>query len=712
MKQFVLTALLATFSFGLFAQDYSIAFQVPDVPFTLCATGTGAPNNTNVLVGALDLGIDGCDTEFTWSAPAELILTGTTSGSISDASAASLFMNIAADPGANPGTYFVDLELVSDPGCGTGSGVIISTFFTVNVSKLPSTTIGTPDGTVICDMMPVTLVGNSGVNDATYSWAPDGQNTSTISTNNATTHTLTSTNVCGSSAAGVTLTINREPEITITATDTELCDGESGDLTANITNGANGVMWLWTQTAETTQTISVTDSDTYEVTGTNVCGSDSEMVTITNNRTPEVNVTPNDPLFCDGGSIALTAQLLNNPQNVSYSWSPNGESTQSITANTAETYSVTVTNTCGMGSASEDVEINFSPDAGIDASAPLICDGGNVTLTATEDNGASGLSYSWSPGGEVGQNIVVNTTNTYSVTITNTCGMDNASFDLNMTGTSPSITSSSCMSDGGTAMMEAMVTADDPDLLGLTFTWKADGVPLTFPYPSGIQIVNTDFTSEIRVDDLVFNGVVFTCCVENSCGIVDVDCVANLPVELLYFNATPVDQDVALKWATASEIDNDFFSIERSFDGEKFEVIKEVSGAGTTFEEVTYNYTDRNVAAFATGQFAYYRLKQTDFDGTFAYSEVVTIPLKDLNGLNIISVANESGTVRVKYQAPTDGQSDLSIISLDGRVMHTQVLNHQKGQNEVIVSADQLPTGIFLLQIANGQEQVTQKFVR
>mgnify|MGYP005811162025 CR=1 FL=1 len=94
-----------------------------------------------------------------------------------------------------------------------------------------------------------------------------------------------------------------------------------------------------------------------------------------------------------------------------------------------------------------------------------------------------------------------------------------------------------------------------------------------------------------------------------------------LPVELVSFNARLNNDVVDLNWRTASELNNHFFTIERTADIERFEPIFKTDGAGTTNQPVDYAHTD---TAPLYGR-SYYRLKQTDFDGSSTYSKVVTV---------------------------------------------------------------------------------------
>ena len=94
-----------------------------------------------------------------------------------------------------------------------------------------------------------------------------------------------------------------------------------------------------------------------------------------------------------------------------------------------------------------------------------------------------------------------------------------------------------------------------------------------------------------------------------------------LPVTLLYFKGWNEGFVNELEWKTASEKNNDRFEIERSADGDHFEVIGVVAGNGTTDKPVIYRWTDNNPLKGNN----YYRFRQVDFDGAFEYSEIIRV---------------------------------------------------------------------------------------
>jgi len=97
------------------------------------------------------------------------------------------------------------------------------------------------------------------------------------------------------------------------------------------------------------------------------------------------------------------------------------------------------------------------------------------------------------------------------------------------------------------------------------------------------------------------------------------NCSSPLPIELLNFNVKPINNDnVKINWQTASEINHDYFTIERSKNGTDWENFKIIKGAGNSSSLLNYNTIDYTPYE----GISYYRLKQTDFDGQFSYSNI------------------------------------------------------------------------------------------
>lgn len=114
----------------------------------------------------------------------------------------------------------------------------------------------------------------------------------------------------------------------------------------------------------------------------------------------------------------------------------------------------------------------------------------------------------------------------------------------------------------------------------------------------------------------------------------------NLPIELLYFKGSVYNSDNILHWSTASEDNNDYFTIEKTKDGIDWEIVTRESGAGNSSNQLYYSSVDENVESIIN----YYRLKQTDYDGRFKYSDIISIDnRRNLESKEIVKITNILG---------------------------------------------------------------------
>ncbi|MEI6348300.1 MAG: T9SS type A sorting domain-containing protein [Bacteroidota bacterium] len=108
-----------------------------------------------------------------------------------------------------------------------------------------------------------------------------------------------------------------------------------------------------------------------------------------------------------------------------------------------------------------------------------------------------------------------------------------------------------------------------------------------------------------------------------------------LPIELLSFNAECYKTAVNISWSTASETNNKSFSVEKSYNGDQWSSIAELLGAGNSNHLINYHYLDINSSGIT-----YYRLKQTDFDGAYTYSEAIAVNCESSNNNQVIVYPN------------------------------------------------------------------------
>jgi predicted SpoU family rRNA methylase len=166
-----------------------------------------------------------------------------------------------------------------------------------------------------------------------------------------------------------------------------------------------------------------------------------------------------------------------------------------------------------------------------------------------------------------------------------------------------------------------------------------------------------------------------------------------LPVKLISFNATLANEKVNCTWETASEINNDYFTLEKSKDGRSFEAVGNVKGQGNSNRNIRYNYTDNN----PFGGISYYRLKQTDFDGKYTYSTIVKVGLTE-KLTSEIYLYYENNTPIIKINSLVENNAIVEIINLNG----TKLLSNEQpiisGENTFAINGN-ITTGLYLLKV-------------
>ncbi len=165
-----------------------------------------------------------------------------------------------------------------------------------------------------------------------------------------------------------------------------------------------------------------------------------------------------------------------------------------------------------------------------------------------------------------------------------------------------------------------------------------------------------------------------------------------LPIELLSFNAHLIENKVELKWSTASEINNDYFTIEKSYDVIDWDVIGIIDGAGNSNQILNYQYLDTKLKGIQ-----YYRLKQTDFDSKFEYSKIVSVNYSIDNILNTITYPNPTNgifTVNIKGEEPEN--ATIRVLTITGQIVSEK---KERLSNYSSFDISNLASGIYYIEI-------------
>ncbi|RYZ52895.1 MAG: hypothetical protein EOP49_08520 [Sphingobacteriales bacterium] len=167
-----------------------------------------------------------------------------------------------------------------------------------------------------------------------------------------------------------------------------------------------------------------------------------------------------------------------------------------------------------------------------------------------------------------------------------------------------------------------------------------------------------------------------------------------LPVKLISFTVNTTGMDAIVKWTTASEIYNDYFAVERSEDGNNWNVIATVNGSENTNSNTSYVYTDKITGS----SFNYYRLKQIDLQGNYSYSEV----RKTTGEANKAASAYISDRfLKIRLTKTVSTKTTVSVFNANGQVVSRKVFTEGR---EFSIALDQQSSGPLFVNINDSRE--------
>lgn len=177
-----------------------------------------------------------------------------------------------------------------------------------------------------------------------------------------------------------------------------------------------------------------------------------------------------------------------------------------------------------------------------------------------------------------------------------------------------------------------------------------------------------------------------------------------LPIELIRFEAALIHNKVELTWSTASEINNDFFSIERTNDGVNWQTIETIKGAGNSTELLHYKTIDANPLVGVS----YYRLKQTDFDGKSKIAEPVAIKYFNTVSSHLKIYPNPTKD-RVIIEGTTKEIGSIQIFSLLGVDLTNKIPIIYRNETRIELSMANLTKGTYVLKTDNSFQYIIKK---
>jgi len=182
-----------------------------------------------------------------------------------------------------------------------------------------------------------------------------------------------------------------------------------------------------------------------------------------------------------------------------------------------------------------------------------------------------------------------------------------------------------------------------------------------------------------------------------------------LPIEIVDFSGRADGPVNVLNWKTATELNNDYFTLERSADAINFEEVTTVKGSGNSYEPRDYSAIDPKASAGTL----YYRLKQTDFTEEVSYSNLVAITREGKDPVSVIYPNPSSGgKVNVAFLSSQSGAASLAIYSVTGQLVQFRQINDIKGLNGIEVDVTDLSKGMYFFSVTINNATENIKFIK
>jgi hypothetical protein len=435
-------------------------------------------------------------------------------------------------------------------------------------------------------------------------------------------------------------------------------------------------------------------------------------------------VTVNSPSVCAGQTATVTAVPAGGSGTyTSYIWTvPAGWSgplptTASFQTTVPGTYTVKVTdNKSCVSSAAATSIVTINPLPTVTVSSPTTCQGTTTTVAATVANGTGPYNYAWTvPSGPNPGNVASFQTGiagTYTVVVTDSKGCASASGSGTVTITPTQIARGSITAENarGPISESNPIKTNEP----VTFTVTTDIAPTdvrlyswyvgsedtgdwgTGPIASGTSNSFTMTpTIEAPFDVKVEVATAAEACYSSVVFITDSP-ITPLPVELMYFKATRRQNNAVLTWATAMEKNNEGFEVQVSQDGVNYRQLQFVpTKNGNTSIKQTYEFVDKENGKFGT---RYYRLRQLDSDGQYAYYGPQMVIFGDVVNSVFVYPNPFEREVKLDVDSEKDATMEVTLTDLMGKKLMTKSIDVAKGRSSAVLDLGEgLPAGIYIV---------------
>src|SRR6185437_12944704 len=177
----------------------------------------------------------------------------------------------------------------------------------------------------------------------------------------------------------------------------------------------------------------------------------------------------------------------------------------------------------------------------------------------------------------------------------------------------------------------------------------------------------------------------------------------------MYVNADNTNDGTTINWATASELNNKYFIVQKSADGINFTNIGTVAGAGNSNSILTYNYIDKTASNGET----YYRIEQVDINGDYTFSDIVAVSSSGNSNINIYPVPVKEGhDLTIDFTSNSNQVITVYVINIVGKTLAAYTKNIEKGANAFNIPTNHLPPAMYIVElVSQNGEKIIKRIV-
>lgn len=176
-----------------------------------------------------------------------------------------------------------------------------------------------------------------------------------------------------------------------------------------------------------------------------------------------------------------------------------------------------------------------------------------------------------------------------------------------------------------------------------------------------------------------------------------------LPVTFISYKLRVTGSSVRLDWSTSEELNNSFFTVQRSKDGRDWENIAFLPGAGNSQGLIEYSHTDQSALS---GE-SYYRIRQTDFDGTFSFSELLRADVSKVETALNLKPNPSNEVLQLSFEGDLQNYLSYEISDMQGQTQLSGTIN----QSDISIETVHIPSGIYLIRVNTRRGYISKKLI-